>query len=125
MKKSLFLLLIICQFAFSQKKQKVEYYNFGHNGMEFVGKSESRTIIISTFNSKMTIRQEIARKIFDMYLDNQLNSETIISINGNLACVTGKCVIRKKDNLTLVDFYYESVEWESGLKEVYKKKRVG
>ena len=124
MRNLILLILLASQFTFAQKKPKVEYYSNGHNGMEFVAKNEDKTIIISTFNAKMNIRQEIARKLFDLYMDNKLNSESVITVNGTVACVTGKCVIRKKDNLTLVDFYYESVEWDSGLKEVFKK-RVG
>lgn len=115
------ILIITSQFLFSQKKQKVTTYNYGHNGMEFIARSSQGTIIISTFNSKMTIREDIARRLFDLYKTNQLNTDTTLTVTGDEACVTGKCVIRKKDNLIAVDFYYESIEWNSGLKEIFKK----
>ena len=115
------LLLFICQFTFSQVKQKVETYGFGHDGMELVSRTKKETIIVSTFNSKMNIRQDIASKVYSMYLDNKIATNKIVTINGNDATVTGKCIIRKKNNLTIVDFYYETILWCSGIMEIYKK----
>lgn len=123
MKKVLIGLLTITCFAFTKVGEpKVETYNYGQNGMELVARSKKGVIIVSTFNSKMTIRQDIARKLYDLYLANKLQSDKKITVEGNEADVTGKCVIRKKNTLTAVDFYYEVVEWDSGLKEVYESK---
>lgn len=121
MKKALFVLLVMTCFAFSDEDPKVETYNYGHNGMEFVARSKKGVVIVSTYNSKMTIRQDIARKLYDLYIANELRSNQKITVNGAEANVTGKCVIRTKNSLTVVDFYYEIVNWNSGLKEVYKK----
>lgn len=122
MKKVLFGLLIVSCFAFSKGEPRVETYNYGQNGMELVARSNKGVIIVSTYNSKMTIRQEIARKIYDLYVENKLQSNKKITVEGAEADVTGKCIIRKKNSLTAVDFYYEVVEWDSGLKEIYKNK---
>ncbi len=121
MKKTIFSLLIMTCFAFSSEEPKVTTYSHGHNGMEYVARNKNGTVIISTFNSKITIRQEIATKIYRMYLDHKLQSDQKVTVFGDEADVTGRCVIRKKDNLTAVDFYYESVSWCSGKKEIYKK----
>ena len=120
MKKVLFGLLVVTCFAFSKGEPKVETYNYGQNGMELVARSKKGVIIVSTFNSKMTIRQDIARRLYDLYLANKLQSNKKVTVDGAEADVTGKCVIRKKNSLTAVDFYYEEVAWNSGLKEVYK-----
>lgn len=69
----------------------------------------------------MTIREEIARKIYSMYAENKLEDNKKYTIAGNEANVTGNCIIRKKNNLIAIDFYYEKVEWYSGLVEIYKK----
>lgn len=90
--------------------------------MEYVARNKNGTVIISTFNSKITIRQEIATRIYEMYLDRKLENNKTVTVFGSEADVTGKCVIKKKDNLTTVDFYYESVLWCSGHKEIYQKK---
>jgi hypothetical protein len=122
MKKIVFSFLVLIFFAFSDNEEpKVTTYSYGHNGMEYFARNKNGTVIISTFNSKMTIRQEIATKIYNLYLDKKLESDKTITVYGNEADVTGKCVIRKKDNLTAVDFYYESVSWCSGQKEIFKK----
>lgn len=120
MKRVLFGLLVVTCFAFSKGDTKVETYTYGQNGMELVARSKKGVIIVSTFNSKMTIRQDIAKKLYDLYLENKLQNNKKITVNGTEADVTGKCVIRKKNSLTAVDFYYEVVDWNSGLKEIYK-----
>lgn len=56
-----------------------------------------------------------------MYINNELENKNRVTICGSDADVTGKCIIKKKDSLTTVDFYYETVEWYSGLKEIFKK----
>lgn len=111
-------------FAFTEKEgePKIQTYNYGHNGMEFVAREGKGMIIVSTYNSKMTIRQDIAYKIYQLYANNRLTTSPKTTICGDEADVTGRCVVTKKDNLISVNFYYELVEWKSGLKEMYKKK---
>lgn len=122
MKKVLIGLLAMTCFAFTKNDEpRIETYQYGQDGMELVARSKKGVVIVSTFNSKMTIRQEIARKVYDLYVANKLPTDRKIIIEGNQADVTGRCTIRKKNSLTAVDFYYEVVEWDSGLKEVYQK----
>jgi hypothetical protein len=121
MKKIIFSLLILTCLAFSNEEPKVVTYSYGHNGMEYVARGKNGTVIISTFNSKITIRQDIATKLYKMYVNNELENKNRVTICGSDADVTGKCIIKKKDSLTTVDFYYETVEWYSGLKEIFKK----
>ncbi|TBX70451.1 hypothetical protein EZL74_04560 [Flavobacterium silvisoli] len=121
MKKVFFCLILMTSFAFSNEEPKTQTYNFGQSGMELVARSKKGTVIISTYNSKMTIRKDIANKIYGLYLENKLETDKKITVNGLEANVTGKCVIRKKKDLTAVDFYYETVEWNNGLKEIYKR----
>jgi len=121
MKKLILSLSILSCLAFSNEEPNVTTYNYGHNGMEYIARNKSGTIIISTFNSKMAIRQEIATKVYEMYMEHKLESNKKVTVFGAEADVTGNCIIRKKNNLTTVDFYYETVEWCSGLKEIYKK----
>ena len=121
MKKLIIILLFVTQFALSQENQKVEIYGVGHDGMELVARTKKETVIISTFNSKMNIRQDIAHKVYAMYLDNKIATNRTVTVSGIDATVTGKCIVRKKKNLTVVDFYYETILWCSGVVEIYKK----
>ncbi|TDP61711.1 hypothetical protein [Flavobacterium dankookense] len=121
MKKLILSILLLTQIAFAQEKKKIETYSFGQNGMELIAKSSKDVVIISTFNAKMTIREEIARKVYSLYAENKLETNKKYTISGNEASVTGNCVIRKKNNLIAIDFYYEKIEWYSGLIEIYKK----
>jgi hypothetical protein len=131
MKKiTVLMLLIAFQFASAQinnsasANSKVTTYKNGYNGMEYIVTSKKETIIVSTFNSKLDIKSEIAEKIYNYYNQNKDNSYQdgdTITIHGNDAKVTGKFVVTKKGKLTAVEFYYEKVEWNSGLTELYKK----
>jgi len=121
MAKYLLFLLLGTQLAFSQKQNKVETYKYGHNGMELIVTNSTSTVIVSTFNSKMAIKDEIAEKVYENFKENNTQTGDTITISGNNAKVTGKCYIKKKGKLTAVEFYYEKVEWDSGLTEIYKK----
>lgn len=121
MRYSLLILLFAAQFSFSQQEVKVSTYKYGYNGMELIVKSKSETVIVSTYNSKKAIKDEIAQKVYDHFKNNSIKTGDTISIAGNDALVTGKCFITKKGKLTSLNFYYETVEWKSGLTEVYKK----
>jgi hypothetical protein len=124
MKKLILFSLLISFTGFSQIKNKISTYKFGQNGMELVAKTKNETIIISTFNSKMTIRRDIADKLFQLYRENRLETNKEFLVVGEIANVIGKCIIRKKDNLTVVDFYYETVLWDDGLTEIYDGKEL-
>jgi len=118
MKKLLLLVIFTTHLSFAQ--DKVSTYKFGQNGMELIARSPSGTVIISTFNAKMTIRQDIARKIYDLYKDHKISGNTRLTVYGKEAKVMGKCYIKTKNNLTSVEFYYEKVNWNNGLVEVYE-----
>lgn len=120
MYKIIFIFLIGYTSVFSQTN-KVVTYDHGHNGMELVVTKKNETVIINNFNAKMAIREDIAEKVLALYNENNLTSNTNITVVGNEAKVTGKIIIEKKDKLTSINFYYEKVEWNSGLTEIYKK----
>jgi hypothetical protein len=120
MNKSFLILLLFWQLGFSQEKPAPTIYKHGHNGMELIMKSNSGTVIISTFNSKMAIKDEVAEKVYDAFKKNEIVNGQPLTIIINQATVIGTCQIKKKGTLTAVNFYYEKVEWASGLVEVYR-----
>ncbi|WP_395061313.1 hypothetical protein [Flavobacterium sp.] len=124
------MLLVISQLIVAQETENnkglltTTTYKYGHNGMELIVTTKKETIIISTFNSKLAIKDEIAEKIYNYYKNNKgasIESGDTVIINGDKAKVTGKCIVRKNGKLIVVEFYYEKIEWHSGLTELYKK----
>lgn len=117
--------LVMCQFITAQDGKLFcgSTYKHGHNGMELIVTSKKETIIISTFNSKLEIKNEIAEKVYNYYTDHKnpifKNGDTLIII-GEDAKVTGKINIRKKGNLILLDFYYDRIQWKTGLVEAFE-----
>lgn len=121
MYKLILFLLLASQISFSQKECKTATYKYGHNGMELVVTDQYETIIVSTFNAKPDLKKDIAQKVYDQFKNSTVCSGDTLTIFGNDAKVIGKCVIKTKGKLTAVNFYYESIEWKSGLLEFYKK----
>ena len=119
MKYLLFLVLISTQLAFSQ--ESIRTYRHGQNGMELIAKSKSETVIISTFNAKMTIRQDIAQRIFSLHQQNKIKHNAVLTVLGKEAKVIGKCFIKKRHNLTSIEFYYDKVFWHNGMVEIHGK----
>ena len=130
MKKLFYLsILLVAQFGFSQSKNESTKsdsqsatYDRGINGIEFIIPSEAGTIVVSTFNAKPMIKNNIAQKVFTYYKNNaSLASGDTIRIVGADADVTGKLFVEKKGKLTSLNFHYEKIDWKSGLVEVYKR----
>lgn len=112
--------LFLSQLSFAQKKEP-QYYTNGQNGIQFIAQSTKGTVIVSNFNAKMTIREDIARKVYDLYLKKKIKANEIITVNGKEAKVIGKFEIAKKGKLTNLNFYYQKVEWKNGLVEIYQE----
>jgi hypothetical protein len=121
MKKLLIGIVLLTNIISAQENKKIETYSFGQNGMELIAKSKKEVVVVSTYNAKMSIREEIAEKVYSLYTENKLEHNKKYTIAGNQANVTGNCIIRRKNNLIAIDFYYEKIEWYNGLIEIYKK----
>ncbi len=124
MKKLICLIIICCSFnnqlCYSQQK-KVEYYQNGQSGIEIISKSKKGiTIIVSTYNAKLNIKNEVAQKFLEYYNKNNNIADSIIKLKIKDALVIGKCKLLKKDKVTNAGFYYQRVEWLNGLIEEYK-----
>lgn len=122
MRKLIFMTVFGTLTGYSQ--QETSTYAYGHNGIELIAKNKTKTIIISTFNSKPTIKEDIAQKVFERYLNDDLSAQKTIQIETDTAKVSGYCTIRTKNNLTALDFYYEKVIWDNGEIEIYKHKKM-
>jgi hypothetical protein len=118
MKKIVFLCLLVSQFVSAQTKSAPVKYKYGQNGIELIAKNNNETIVISTFQAKVAIKEEIAEKVFSYYKQNKNKKNGTIIIDGDKAKITGTYSVKKKGNLTSVDFKYNKVEWQDGLVEV-------
>lgn len=116
-----FILLLLISYISCHSQNSESIYSYGHNGMELVYVKNGETIIINTFDAKISIRENIAEKLLELYNNNALITNTTITVSGNEADVTGKLVIEKKEKLSSINFYFEKVEWKSGLTEVFKQ----
>jgi len=120
MKKIVFCLLLTGA-SYAQSTPKISSYKYGYNGMELIASCKKGTVIVSTFNAKKQIKEEIAEKVYSLFVANKIRNNISITIEGKEAHVTGKCKILKKGTLTTVNFYYEKIFWFSGLTEIYRK----
>jgi hypothetical protein len=118
MKKFIFLLLITSSIGFAQTKNKPLKYKYGQNGIELIINKNLETIVVSTFQAKVKIKDEVAEKVYAYYKENPNKAKAEIIIEGATASITGIYSVKKKGKLTSVDFRYEKVEWKNGLVEV-------
>lgn len=120
------MLLLFATFVSAQStfaEQCVKTYRFGYNGMELIATSPKETIIVSTYNYKLSIKEDIANKVYQYYWDELRNNDSgpvTVTIDGDFAKVTGKCIVTKKGKLTAVEFHFEKIEWPNYIIELYR-----
>ena len=112
------LFLLITTFVYSQ--QKVVYYNYGYgyDGMEKMAKVKDSTLVYSNFQARPEIRVEVADSVLSKY--RKLKEGPLV-IKIKSAKIIGNLKIIKSDNLILINYYYERIEYTNGLVEIYKK----
>ena len=112
------LLLFITNFVYSQ--QKIEYYNYGYDGMESVSRvrGSDSMVVYSNYKSRPLIRREVCDTILKNY--KKLKSGSYITYIRNVK-VTGRLEIDRRHNLVSIRYYYEKVNYGDTLIEIYKK----
>jgi len=118
MKNLIFFALLASQMMFSQQKVKQTAYKNGQNGIELIVKNNNKMVVVSTYKAKVTIKDEIAEKVYALYQSKKAQPNQVVTIEGKDATVTGRYAVESKDNLTSVNFVYEKVEWNTGLVEI-------
>ncbi len=120
MKKIIFIALITTYASFAQNSKRIVEYNYGKNSVEFTDKDNNGDpVIIRSFNSNAGIKDEVALNILNYFKENALLDGDKIVIHANGANVKGTCNIKKKNNITAVEFHYETIEWKNGPTEVF------
>lgn len=110
------LFLLITTFVYSQ--QKIEYYNYGYDGIEKIGKVKDSTLVYSNFLAKAEIRSEVADSILKKYHKLKSGNYTVLV---KFAKVFGRLELIRTNNLINVNYYYSKVEYNNGLVSIYKK----
>ena len=112
------LFLLITTFVYSQ--QKVEYYNYGYDGMEAISRvrGSDSMVVYSNYKSRPLIRREVCDTILKNYKKLK-NGSYIVNIK-NIK-VTGRLEIDRRHNFVSVKYYYEKVNYGDTLIEINKK----
>jgi hypothetical protein len=110
--------LFLTTFVYSQ--QKVEYYNYGYDGMESISRvrGSDSMVIYSNYRSRPLIRREVCDTILKNYKKLK-NGPYIVNIKG--VKVFGRLRIDRKHNLVSIKYYYEKINYGDTLIEIYKK----
>ncbi|WMW78275.1 hypothetical protein RF683_02190 [Flavobacterium sp. 20NA77.7] len=121
MKTTVLLILFLVSSLHAQKSNEIKYYNYGKNGIEFIVKEAGgATIIISTFNARPSIKDEVALGVLRYFDEKHPKNGEKIKIETKEAIVEGTFNVIYKENLISIEFHYETVIWfKKGLKEVY------
>ena len=99
---------------------RTEYYKNGQNGIELIAKQNDNTIIVSTYDSRPSLKEAIAKAAFDLYNRKIVLKDKILTIKTPEALVTGNCKIRIIEKCTNISFYFQKIVWNSGLTEIHE-----
>lgn len=99
---------------------RTEYYKNGQNGIELIAKQHDNTIIVSTYDSRPSLKEAIAKAAFDLYNSKVVLRDKIVTIKTPVAVVTGNCKIRITEKCTNISFYFQKIVWNSGLTEIHE-----
>ena len=118
MKTIKILLLFITTFVYSQ--QKVQYYNYGYDGMESINivRGSDSMVVYSNYRSRPLIRREVCDTILKNY--KKLKNGPYTTYIKNVK-VTGRLEIDRRHNLVSIKYYYEKINYGDTLIEIYKK----
>jgi hypothetical protein len=113
--------LFLAAFVYSQ--QKVEFYNYGYDGIEAISsiRGSDTMVVYSNYKSRPLIRREVCDTILKNYKKLK-NGPYIVVIKG--AKVFGRLKIDRKHNLVSIKYYYEKVKYGDALIEVYKNPAI-
>lgn len=112
MKKNLFILLFFVSSLYAQKNEEIKQYNYGKNGIEVIIREPSgKTIIISTFNARPSIKDEVALEVLRYFDEKHPTNGERIKIEIKEASVEGVFKVIYKDNLIAIEFHYETIVW--------------
>ena len=85
--------------------------------MEKIGRVVDSTLIYSNFQARPEIRTEVADSVLSKYKKLKEGPLTIKIKSGK---VFGTIKLIKQEQLILVNYYYERIEYTNGLIEIYK-----
>lgn len=115
-----FLAILASSFSYSQEK-KFSSYQYGKNGIDYIITYESgNMIVVSTFNARVDLIDPVAKAMFYYYTQHKPKSGDLVSLQVDGAKVTGTCKVWESENLTSVEFHYETIMRDNGITELYK-----
>ena len=106
--------------ATETKNDKIEYYKNGQNGIELIVKINNKTLLISTYDSKPSLKEEVAKILFNLYKNKIIKNDTLIKLRLEKAYLHGLCKLKTSDSYTNLSFYFEKIEWFDGRVEIHQ-----
>jgi hypothetical protein len=115
-------LLFALMFTALCSAQKVRYYKYGYEGIQFVGQVNDSTMIYSHSMAKPIAEKGVGNYICQLYTKSRIPSGKLVVCVKN-AEVYGILTITRKDKLVLLLFTYTKVIWNDGTIEIPIKKK--
>jgi hypothetical protein len=116
-----FKLLVILIMPILSFSQKIEFYNYGYEGIEKIYRKNDSTILFSNSRARPYIKDVIIDTLIKRYRKEKIKSgEAVIQISN--AKVYAVIEIKKSNSkVKSVNIIYQKVEYKNGLIEIYKK----
>jgi hypothetical protein len=118
--KKIILTVFVLTSLFVTSQNQNEYYSYGYDGIEKIGKLRDSTVIYSNYHARPLIRMEVSDSILKSYRSLKTGP---MKVKISTCTVTGRLVVTRKHKLVTIDYYYEKVEYLNGVTEIYIKKK--
>jgi hypothetical protein len=115
-------LLLALMFTALCSAQKVHYYKYGYEGIQFMGKINDSTIVYSHSMAKPIAEKGVGSYICQLYTKSRIPGGKLVICAKN-AEVQGNLTITRKDKLVLLLFTYTKIIWNDGTVEIPIKKK--
>ena len=85
------LVSLFAMYLTQAQAKKIEYYANGQNGIELISKSKfGLTVIISTYNAKLKLKEEVAKLFYERYQKNNNINDSVIKIKSRARMPTSR-----------------------------------
>jgi hypothetical protein len=115
---SLFIIIVFPIFCFSQK---IEYYNYGYEGIDKILKVKDSTFIFCNSKARPYIKEEVIDSVIERYQRGKMNSGNIILQLKNAKVFGFIEILKSKNKVKSITITYQKIEYKNGLTEIYKK----
>ena len=101
-------------------ERRIVYYTNGHNGMELISKKADSTIVVSTYDSRPILKEQVAELLYRKFVSKEIIVDSLLKFSLPSATVIGLFKVEIFNTFTNLEFYFKKIYWNNGLTEIHE-----